>query len=58
MWQLRDPQGVQRGRAWLARVLLAVEVVVQRECDRRFDELVAGVAEVAADAVDHGVLLG
>ena len=58
LWQQREPADVLRARAWLARVLLAVEAAVQRECDRRFDELVNAVAVVAADAVDHGVLLG
>jgi hypothetical protein len=45
------------GVAWLTRALAAVEAAFQREIERRLDDLARGIELVAAEAVDHGVLL-
>jgi hypothetical protein len=44
-------------RRWLQRALRVVEVAVGVELARRYDDLHQALSIIAADAVDHGVLL-
>ena len=44
-------------RRWLQQALRVVEVEMERELVQRYDDLRQALAIIAADAVDHGVLL-
>jgi hypothetical protein len=64
MWQPKASNGAapkqpekKDCRRWLQQVLRAVEVEVGRELARHYGDLQQALAIIAADAVDHGVLL-
>jgi hypothetical protein len=62
LWQPRagvPPRGTEKKdcRRWLQQALRVVEVEMARELAGRFDDLRQALAIIAADAVDHGVLL-
>ncbi len=65
LWQPRRPQPGVAPRAaekkdcrrWLQQALRVVEVEMARELSARFEDLRQALAIIAADAVDHGVLL-
>jgi hypothetical protein len=62
MWQPRAgvaARGTEKKdcRRWLQQALRAVEVEMARELAGRFEDLRQALAIIAADAVDHGVLL-
>src|SRR6185437_4918872 len=62
MWQPRAgvaARGTEKKdcRRWLQQALRVVEVEMARELAGRFDDLRQALAIIAADAVDHGVLL-
>jgi hypothetical protein len=58
MWQ-QERTGTNRRdcRRWLQQAIHVVEVELQRELNRRFADLQEAVGALAADTVDHGVLL-
>lgn len=64
MWQPKASKGAapklpekKDCRRWLQQALRAVEVEVGRELARHYGDLQQALAIIAADAVDHGVLL-
>lgn len=62
LWQPRPavpPRATEKKdcRRWLQQALRVVEVEMARELAARFDDLRQALAIIAADAVDHGVLL-
>jgi hypothetical protein len=56
-WQRRTSTDKQACRYWLQQVVHVVEVELQRELNQRFADLREAIAAIAADTVDHGVLL-
>jgi hypothetical protein len=54
MWRGADRAAC---RAWLHQAIRALEVNLERERAQRFDHLRDALAAVAADTIDHGVLL-
>jgi len=62
LWQPRSgvaPRGTEKKdcRRWLQQALRFVEVEMARELAARYENLRQALAIIAADAVDHGVLL-
>jgi hypothetical protein len=57
LWRRRDPTGSARCHSWLERALRAVSTGVHDDLNQRYDELRQALGVIAADAVDHGVLL-
>ena len=64
MWQPKASDGAggkgsqkTECRRWLQRSLRVVEGELEREVAQRYDDLQQALAIIAADAVDHGVLL-
>jgi hypothetical protein len=59
MWARRPASGPDKKecRRWLQQALRVVEVEIDRELTDRFADLQQTLALIAADAVDHGVLL-
>jgi hypothetical protein len=57
IWVQRGPDDRKECRRWLQQALHAVEAELQRELARRYGQLRDALSAIAADAVDHGVLL-
>jgi hypothetical protein len=64
MWQLKPVPGEaprepdrKDCRRWLQQALRVVEGEFERELGQRYSDLQQALAIIAADAVDHGVLL-
>lgn len=55
MWRPGNDRKECRG--WLQLAIRALEVGMDKELTRRFEDLRQGIAAVAADTIDHGVLL-
>jgi len=56
-WRKPANADVDRARAWLDRVVHAVELELAAELSRRLDAVRRSLVVVLADAVDHGLLL-
>ncbi len=57
LWQQRAGADKRDCRRWLRRAVQVLEVELERELNQRFADLREALAAVAADTVDHGVLL-
>jgi hypothetical protein len=56
MWQQKSPDRKQC-QGWLQQAIRVLETDLQRELNHRFGLLRDALAVVAADTIDHGVLL-
>jgi len=57
MWRYRGVPDKTEGRRWLRQAVQAVGRDLGRVLDQRFVALGGAIGELAADVVDHGVLL-
>jgi hypothetical protein len=57
MWQLRAGDDKAECRRWLQQALQAVDSELQRVLTSRYGQLRDALGAIAAEAVDHGVLL-
>jgi hypothetical protein len=57
MWRYRGGPDKAEGRRWLQLAVRALDAELARVVRLRFDALAEAVESLAADAVDHGVLL-